>query len=586
MMAASRRQGWRGLAGALLAALALAAPAAEPEFVVEIDAPERFRELLEENLRIVRRVGEGVTERQFERLTERAGSQIRELLATEGHFSPRVEMTVEQTPQRRTARFAVEPGPPSFIVAVDLQFRGALAEDRWDNAERRALLRESWPLQEGLRFTQRLWDAGKSGLVRLLVDERYPLAEIAESEARVDPEARTVRLRLVLDSGPSVTLGELQVEGLERYPESIVRDMNRIAPGTPYRQQLLTDLQTDLLETGYFASAFVTADAVAADPDNAPIRVTVVEAPRRRLKAGAGFSTDVGFKLETVFTQREFFGRPWQWTSGARLAQREQAAFSEVLTPRDADGHRYGVGVLLDRQDIQNEVTSSVTGLLRRITPGKLQEYEIGLAPVYERKQVQEVTTERLKSLPLYLSWTRRDVDDLVTPRRGRIVNLRTAGAVKDVFTDESFFQGVVKTAAFVPVGRRDVLALRTELGRTWTSNPERVPSRYLFRTGGSSSVRGYAFESLGVDVGNAVVGGRVLAVASAEYTHMLTDTWGIAGFVDAGNASDTLSDFDAKVGYGAGVRWRTPFGPRALDVAYGRDVEEYRVHFLVGFSF
>jgi translocation and assembly module TamA len=112
------------------------------------------------------------------------------------------------------------------------------------------------------------------------------------------------------------------------------------------------------------------------------------------------------------------------------------------------------------------------------------------------------------------------------------------------------------------------------------------VPSRYLFRTGGSTSVRGYAFESLGVDVGNAVVGGRVLAVASAEYTHMLTDTWGIAGFIDAGNASDTLSDFDAKVGYGAGVRWRTPIGPLALDIAYGRDTEEYRVHFLVGFSF
>ncbi|HSO07533.1 MAG TPA: autotransporter assembly complex family protein [Pelomicrobium sp.] len=588
-MIAGRCAAWKRQFVAALAAFLAALPAAwgaESRFAVRIDAPERFQALLQDNLRIVRRVQEGVNERQFERLSQRAERDIRELLATEGYFSPTVELTVERGADVTTAHYRVLPGEPSIVTEVALEFRGALVEDRWNNAERRELLRESWPLREGQRFRQRLWDAGKSGLVRLLVADRYPLAELAQSEARVDPEARTVKLHVVVDSGPSVTLGEVRIEGLERYPESIVRDLNRIPPGTPFSQELLSDYQRDLLETSYFASAFVTADVDAKRPDNAPIQVTVVEAPLRRVKLGIGFSTDIGFKVEGVYTQRDFFGRPWQWNTGARIAQREQIAFTEVITPRNADGHRYGVGVLTDRQDVQGEVTTSISALLRRLTPGRTQEMEIGLAPIYERKQVEDVTTERLKSLPVYASWTRRNVDDLLNPRSGWLLNLRGAAALEGILTDESFVQGAAKAAAFVPFGRRDTLALRAELGRTWASNPESVPSRYLFRTGGTSTVRGYAFESLGVPLGNAIVGGRILGVASAEYTHMFTEQWGAAAFIDAGDAADSLNAFDAKLGYGAGVRWNTPIGPLALDLAYGRDVSEYRVHLTVGFAF
>ena len=57
-----------------------------------------------------------------------------------------------------------------------------------------------------------------------------------------------------------------------------------------------------------------------------------------------------------------------------------------------------------------------------------------------------------------------------------------------------------------------------------------------LFRTGGDTTVRGYEFESLGVKVPNATVGGRYLAIASAEVDHYITPQWGLAAFVDAGD--------------------------------------------------
>ena len=112
------------------------------------------------------------------------------------------------------------------------------------------------------------------------------------------------------------------------------------------------------------------------------------------------------------------------------------------------------------------------------------------------------------------------------------------------------------------------------------------IPSNFLFRTGGDTTVRGYAFESLGVQQGSAVVGGRYYAVASGEATHWFNDSWGVATFIDAGNATDSLQNFHFALGYGAGARLRTPIGPFRVDVAYGQDVKSVRVHFSVGLSF
>jgi outer membrane translocation and assembly module TamA len=75
--------------------------------------------------------------------------------------------------------------------------------------------------------------------------------------------------------------------------------------------------------------------------------------------------------------------------------------------------------------------------------------------------------------------------------------------------------------------------------------------------------------------------------VASGEVTHWLNDNLGIATFVDAGNAVDSPRDLaHLALGYGVGGRLRTPIGPFRLDLAYGQDVHQVRVHFSVGLAF
>src|SRR5690606_29481403 len=95
------------------------------------------------------------------------------------------------------------------------------------------------------------------------------------------------------------------------------------------------------------------------------------------------------------------------------------------------------------------------------------------------------------------------------------------------------------------------------EFGQVFAEARDGIPSENLFRTGGTNSVRGYQYLSLGVPEAGAIVGGRVLAVGSLEYQHPVVRDWYGAAFVDIGHAADRWSDFDAAAGYGLGVRWR-----------------------------
>ena len=104
----------------LRAAEETARPAAA--YTVELDGAGNLTGFLNQNLDLIGKIKEpGLSADEFQRLAGAANRQIRELLATEGYFSPKVEHTVEQTDERWIARFRIEPGAPTLIDKVDLR---------------------------------------------------------------------------------------------------------------------------------------------------------------------------------------------------------------------------------------------------------------------------------------------------------------------------------------------------------------------------------------------------------------------------------------------------------------------------------
>ena len=554
---------------------------------VELDVPSQLRELLTGNLRIVSLKGDAdMNLDQLRSVYRRTPSEIEELLATEGYFSPKITPTLEEDAGAWRARFLVDPGPRTQVKSKSIEFIGGISSDDEDNQRLREQAQAAWPLKEGMPFRQADWDNGKRMLLQTLLAQRFPAAKITASEALVDALTNTVALSLTLDSGPEFRVGELEISGLEHYRPTIIQRLNTISPGSPYNLDKLQDFQQRLQETGYFSSVLVSVDTDTQTPKRAPLKVTVVERKPRRISFGVGYSTDTKNRVSVEYEDVNFLDRSLRLKSRLRVETLRQEFTGEVAFPRTRNGLDPRVFATYEHENIQGQETRKYGfgGALSK-TRGNI-ERSVSLQHAYEDQSIDGAVGNIRQAVFANFSWTQRAIDNPLFPSRGYLLNLQLGAAPRVFPKSESFIRSYGRGAHYFPIRKTDTLLLRTELGYVAAESSDKIPSDFLFRTGGDVSVRGFPYQGIGVQEGTAVVGGRVLGVASAEYTHWLTPKWGAAVFYDVGDAVDHLADFKLQHGYGVGARWRSPVGPLSLDVAYGQERKEYRLHFTVGVAF
>jgi translocation and assembly module TamA len=528
---------------------------------------------------------ERITMPVLERLVAEARKATTEALAAEGYFSPDVRAAIETRGAREAlVRIIVAPGTQTSVRGVDLQFQGRVLDDR-EGAKRIDVVKETWRLTPGEPFRQEAWDQAKTDALSRLARGRYAAATIVESEAKVDPEQHRADLKLKLDSGPVFHAGPVIVGGLKRYPAAVVLNLNPFAAGEPYDAQKLESYQRRLLETGYFNAVQFQIDPEPAQAAAAPLNVSVVEAPSQRIDTGVSFSTDTRLGLTLDYTDSNIFDSAWRFRPRLILNSREQSLNAAVDTPPRPGGVWNTYSARLERRDIAGQLTSEAVvgfahnwGLER--TPS-----QVTLASHFEQQDIAGSTTDNNFAIFAGYRRTFRTTDDLVAPRRG-LLGTFEAGVAMPGLNTRDFGRVRGKVNWLIPYGRRNDILVRGEAGMVIATSRTGIPSSFLFRTGGDQTLRGYAFENIGVPQGNAIVGGRYLALGSVEYTRWFGDELGAAVFVDAGDAFDDRRDFDLAVGYGIGLRWRSPIGPLRADIAYGERDRNVRLHFSVGFSF
>lgn len=555
-------------------------------FRVLIEAPQPHARMLERGLDLVRwQDDERVTLPLLERLVAEARRAATEALAAEGHFSATVQSQIETPPgEAVVVRLSVEPGARTHVADVDLRFRGPVVDNE-EGRKRLAIVQERWRLAPGAPFRQVDWDSAKADALARLARGRYAAASIAESEARIDPAERSAHLKLQLDSGPVFHAGPTVVSGLKRYPAAVVENLNPLRTGEPYDALKLDLFQRRLLETRYFSAVHFAIDPDPEHAAAAPLKVNVIEAPSQRIDTGISFSTDTRLGLTVDYSNVDVFDSAWRFRPRLSLNEKEQELLLNLDTPPRPGGFWNTYSTRLQRRDIEGEVTrEAMVGFARNwgleSTPS-----QFSVSAHLERRSVEGVISEDNYAVYAGYRKTFRTTEDLVSPRHG-VLGTAEIGASVPGLSSREFVRARGKVNWLLPFGPRNDVLVRAEAGVVIAESRSGIPSSFLFRTGGDQSIRGYAFESVGVAQGLATVGGRYLALASAELTRWITESLGAAVFVDAGDAFDDPAAFTLAIGYGVGVRWRSPIGPLRADLAYGERSEKVRLHFSVGYTF
>ncbi|MBA4143040.1 MAG: outer membrane protein assembly factor [Nitrosospira sp.] len=549
---------------------------------ITITAPESVRDLLRTHFVLPTEADMDETARAA--FMRRAQREISDLLATEGYFTPRI--TLELTPSDKPAVLDVEPGPRTLVDELSIEFKGDIAIDEPERRARVEKLRDAWSLRAGQPFRSSVWEEAKAVLLSSVAGDDYLAATIEESRAEVDAISSRARLSVTVDSGPAFRYGNLIITGLNRYDQSLISGLTPFKAGDRYRRDQLLAFQTKLQNLPQFGSAVVHIAPDEAVHEAAPIEVVLSEAQSQRVAFGGGYSSNTGARGEISYTNNDLLDRALRLNSMLRLEQKRQTFWTNLDSIPDRTGRWFSLGANVERTFIQQlETMRERVGISRNQLSGN---FETRLAINWQREDrdpkggLHQVN----QTLALDGQLRHRNVDNPLFPRDGSITELRIGGGSSQVLSDQDFLRTYVRHQFWYPVGDRHVLFLRGELGYTFAPSRFGIPQEYLFRAGGIQSVRGYAFQRLGVREGQAVVGGRAMATGTVEYNHWFIPNWGGAVFADIGDAADSMQRLEPVVGYGGGIRWRSPVGPLALDLARGHRDGKLRMHFSIAVAF
>lgn len=569
---------------------------AQPVIRLEVTAPAPLQELLERNLALgrVNRLarGEPLHEGELDRLVAAAPQQARELLDTEGYFNAEVRIERSAGAGLPTVSVVVDPGPRTQIRQVQIQIQGPLASDATQQPHAReaaVALRRDWPLPPGAPFRDAEWSRAKTATIAGLRAQGYVQADWAATQARVDAAVQRADLSATVDSGPLFSVGPLRVRGLEVHDEETVANIAALKPGEPATESMLLDIQERLQKSDLFDRATVSLDITPPQPDATPVVVRLGERKLQEATVGVGFEANVGARATLNHVHRRPFGQPWVARNNFDLAQLRQRWVGELSTQTLPGLYRNLVAGGLERLESDTDVVQSANLRIGRAQDTRRID-RLLFADWNRSTTTSALGREQSDALALHYHGVWRRLDDMVLPTRGHVWSgqFGVGQAWSEPGGSGPFTRLYARLDAFRPFGSWYGQG-RLELGQVFSDGDVLVPEALRFRAGGDESVRGYAYRSLTRQVNGIEVGSEVLFTASAELARpilaRLPALWG-AVFVDVGRAAGRWEDLEPALGVGVGLRYRSPVGPVKLDLAYGEEEKQLRLHLTVGLAF
>lgn len=598
-------------ATAQVAAQAVAPAASTPEddadtrdvtWTLDIAAPPELRALLARYLDLSRYLATPDTARvprgELMRLRQAAPAQARALLETEGYFNAKVSTQARDDGSVIALTLLVEPGPITRVTQARLEFEGPLsvgaeAGDA-DAAQLVARARRRWSLPVGEVYTQDRWSSAKGEVLALLRAEGYATSGWSGTVAQVRAVDNRATLFLVADSGPLYRFGAVEVSGLDHVDAESVRALQTFSTGEPLREQALLDYQDRLVKSALFDSVAIEMEPDPALAGAMPVVVRVRERSLQQATLGLGVSDNTGPRITLEHLHQRFLGFPWQARSKLQLGRTDQQASIDLTSHPLPGPYRNLLSASIGRTEASGlEVTSQRARIGRSKDDARLERlYYLEWQRSHTRSLDTSLTVDDTSAVSGNYQWIWRQLDHPLLPTKGLSLSLDTAIGHSFATLQRGGVFGRVngRVTHYATLGQSWYSTSRLQIGQILSAADVAVPYSLLFRTGGDDSVRGYAYQSLGPrNAAGTAVGGRVAAVGSVELARpilaRMPALWG-AVFLDAGHTAPDWTSLHPALGYGVGLRWRSPVGALRMDLAYGQQVRKVRLHFSVGITF
>lgn len=439
--------------------------------------------------------------------------------------------------------------------------------------------------------------------------------------ATPDPDAKTVRLRYVIRSGPRKYVRQVLVTGLDTTRSSLVFDRIELKTGEPLSLSQETDSQRRLYDLGIFARVNTSIQNPDGEEDEKYVLYDIDEASHYSLNVGVGAqiarigggvtsldnpagSTGFAPRVAVGFSRINFLGLGQtigiqtavstidqraaltyfipQFVSNDSLSLTTTALIENSNDIRTFTAHRREGSIQLS-QRISRAYTFQYRMVFRNVSLGNLKINNL-LVPLLSQPETVGLGE---------FSIIQDKRDDPADAHKGLYTTLDVSYAPGALGAQTHFARGLFRNSTYKLFGKDLVFARSTQFGViSRTGGRNSIPLAERIYSGGSTSLRSFPDFQAGPrdPVSGFPLGGNALLTNTFELRFPLFgDNLGGVLFHDAGNVYSSLNDVSFRFrqrnlqdfnymvqSLGFGIRYRTPIGPVRLDLSFSPDAPRF----------
>jgi translocation and assembly module TamA len=423
--------------------------------------------------------------------------------------------------------------------------------------------------------------AAQGRLLSALQADSYPLAKVPTPVAILHPDQDLLDVDFQPEAGPKAAIGPITFTGLKDMHESFVRKRLLLHQGEQYSPAAIEKARQDLMSIGVFSVVrVVPASAVDAN-GQLPITFDFTERPLHAVDLGVAYSTDLGINFTTGWHDRNLFGNAEQ----LNLTASAQLGGDAVTRPGYLVGAQFLKPDFLKRdqtleldlnavdqslQAYDQDALMEKIALDRKLTPHWT--ISLGLSGEQESILQQGVTREyNLIGIPGSLKFD--STTSLLDPTKGIRAMLSLTPTESLGTPNATFLIAQLSGSTYLDLfgNGRSILALRGLVGQVSGAGVFDLPPDQRFYAGGSATVRGYRYQTLGPHFPDGTpTGGTAISAGTVELRQRIIGNYGFATFLDVGQVTSNGEPFTStwRAGAGIGARYYTSIGPIRVDFA------------------
>lgn len=474
-------------------------------------------------------------------------------------------------------RSDIEPGEPVRIgnININIASNQEFFEDPLSDL----------PIAPGDQLNQSDYEAIKTDLTSVAVENGFMDARYTQSELQLDLVQNTADIEIAFDPGERYRIGEVNVQDLDALSNEFLQRFMSIDEGDYYSSEDLLRVRNALSSSLYFNNVSVTPAITEAVDGRVPVNIAMDMRPRFMYAAGAGLTTDIGPRVRFDYENRYLNRSGHRFTGNIGISPVQQNIDMLYRIPLEDPANEsldFSGGFLAEDTDTFDYTTTKFSSTYSYINSWDWRQ-SFFLDIQHDESTISDVKTVTDLVIP-GVSIARTRANDALYPTRGWRVYAEVKGAADSLLSSTSFTQLNV-AGKFVRAFDGFRLLYRFDVGATEISNIESIPVSLRYFAGGDQTLRGYRYESLGpMNEAGDVIGGKHKFTTGLEVDFFVRPDWKLAAFVDTGNAFNNSDDMEFVTGAGVGVRWLSPVGPIRVDLASALSFDnKLRLHITMG---